>query len=153
MSTSGQLPETVAADLVDLGESLDACDMLVGRGKDAFDADEMLRYAAEALCNRMGEAVQRLDPGWRETMPEVPWRAIRDNRNVIVHAYRGVDYDELWRTLATDVPSVRESLAAVIGRARQQLVEAENEGDEPEAPSEGSRDTWEHPGAVEGPGI
>lgn len=95
------LPEAVAADLVDLGDALDACGALVERGKEDYASDEMLRYAAEALCNRMGEAVQRLDAGWRETMPGVPWRAIRDNRNVVVHAYRGIDSSTL-RTRPVD---------------------------------------------------
>ncbi|WP_277208473.1 HepT-like ribonuclease domain-containing protein [Isoptericola croceus] len=131
------LPEGVAADLVDLGDALDACGALVERGKEAYASDEMLRYAAEALCNRMGEAVQRLDAGWRETMPGVPWRAIRDNRNVVVHAYRGIDYDELWRTLTIDVPAVREALRSVVGQARRQLVGAADEA----ASRDGPKDT------------
>lgn len=121
---SGTLPEGVAADLVDLGEALDACAALVVRGKDGYDADEMLRYASEAICNRMGEAVQRLDQDWRETIPGVPWRAVRDNRNVVVHAYRGIDYDELWRTLVRDVPEVDRALRPFIDSARRQLEEA-----------------------------
>lgn len=142
MSRAERLAEHVAADLADLGETLEACSTLVARGREAFDADEMLRYAAEALCNRMGEAVQRLDPAWRATRPEVPWRAMRDNRNVVVHAYRGIDHDELWRTLAHDVPRVSERLRTVVGQARQQLVEdARERRRSGEAPDDGTLPT------------
>jgi uncharacterized protein with HEPN domain len=111
------LPERVVADLLDLDTGFRAAAELVRRGKAAYDADEMLRFAAEAISNRLGEAVQRLDAGWRSTVPEVPWRLIRDNRNFAVHAYEGINYDRLWNTLATEVPKVASLLAPFIEQA------------------------------------
>lgn len=47
--------------LHDLVEHAAAAARLVDRGRPAYDADEMLRYAAEDLLIRLGETVARID--------------------------------------------------------------------------------------------
>ena len=36
--------------------------------------------------------------------PEVPWKVMRDIRNVVVHRYFGVDPAVLWDTIQNDIP-------------------------------------------------
>lgn len=49
---------------------------LVTRGKSAYDADEVLRYAAEDLLIRLGECVSRIDrhkyPAGPSESPRIP---------------------------------------------------------------------------------
>jgi uncharacterized protein with HEPN domain len=80
---------------------------LVARGKDAYDSDEMLRLAAEAILHRVGEAVARLDrddPSLVAEHPEVRWRAMKGMKNVVAHDYGALDPEIVWTTLETNLP-------------------------------------------------
>jgi uncharacterized protein with HEPN domain len=92
---------------------LDFCEQaarLVARGHDAFESDEMLRLAAEALAQRVGEAVSRLSKASQDQHPAVPWRAMRGMRNLVVHDYGWIDDRVLWNTLTLDFPTLAEEL-------------------------------------------
>ena len=85
---------------------------LVSRGRDAYDSDEMLRLAAEALTHRIGEAAGRLSQSFQDEHAEVSWRAIRGMRNVVAHDYGRVDHAIMWNTLQHDLPRLASALAA-----------------------------------------
>lgn len=92
---------------------LDFCDRgarLVARGHDAFESDEMLRLAAEALAQRVGEAVSRLSKAFQDQHPAVPWRAMRGMRNLVVHDYGRIDDRVVWNTLTIDFPTLAKEL-------------------------------------------
>ncbi len=61
----------------------------------------------------LGEAVKRLSPEFRAAHDEVPWRKIAGMRDWVIHAYDNVDIDELWNTVATDVPKLRIQVRAI----------------------------------------
>ena len=95
--------------LRDLVEHARAVERLIARGKDAYDADEMLRYAAEDLLIRLGECVSRIDrdePEFVDANPVLELRRLKDARNVIAHGYDIVDTELLWAILSTNIPEV-----------------------------------------------
>lgn len=103
--------------LRDLVEHAQAAARLVARGKDAYDADEMLRYAAEDLLIRLGECVGRIDrddPTFVDQHPDLELRRLKDARNVIAHGYDVVDTELLWTILATNVPAVAARVEALL---------------------------------------
>ena len=92
---------------------LDFCEQaarLVARRHDAFESDEMLRLAAEALAQRVGEAVSRLSKAFQDQHPAVPWRAMRGMCNLVVHDYGRIDDRVVWNTLTLDFPTLAEEL-------------------------------------------
>ncbi|WP_460462213.1 HepT-like ribonuclease domain-containing protein [Arthrobacter pigmenti] len=62
---------------------------LVARGKAAYDQDEALRLAAEAILHKIGEAVSRLPDEFMKAHPEVPWHAMEATRNLMTHSCSG----------------------------------------------------------------
>lgn len=78
---------------------------LVARGRKAYDEDEMLRLAAEAILHRIGEAVNRLDTRVIDTNPHVRWRPMKGMRNVVAHEYGAIDHNIVWNALANELPS------------------------------------------------
>jgi uncharacterized protein with HEPN domain len=94
----------------DILESCEQAARLVARGHGAFESDEMLLLAAEALTQRVGEAVSRLSEGFQGQHPDVPWRAIRGMRNLVAHDYGRIDHRVVWNTLTTDFPALAERL-------------------------------------------
>jgi uncharacterized protein with HEPN domain len=111
-ATTAEPDSRAVADLV---EFCDAASRLVARGRAAYDSDEALRFAGEALIHRVGEAASRLSTGYLGQHPEVPWRAIRGMRNLIAHDYGRIDYVVLWNTMQNELPK----LAASLGFGRQ----------------------------------
>lgn len=89
-------------DIVDFGRL--AAD-LVSRGKDLYDEDVQLRLAGEAIIARLGGAVSRLPVEVFAEHPAIPFRSVKDMRNLVSHEYHRIDPDLVWATLATKVPS------------------------------------------------
>lgn len=77
---------------------------LVARGREAYDRDEMLRLAAEAILHKIGEAVARLSDHVTAGHPQVNWRPMKGMRNVVAHDYGAIDHDMVWNALADSLP-------------------------------------------------
>lgn len=54
----------------------------------------------------IGEAVKRLSPEFRAAHPEVPWKLIAGTRDKLIHFYEGVDLEEVWKMVISDVPQL-----------------------------------------------
>ena len=92
---------------------------LVVKGRSAFDEDEFLHYAAEALLVRLGEVVARIDqafPDISDQHPELELRQLKGARNVIAHGYDIVDYNIVWEVMSVDIPRVAANVEAMIGK-------------------------------------
>jgi uncharacterized protein with HEPN domain len=103
--------------LADLLDHAAAAARLIGRGRPAYQADEMLRYAAEDLIIRLGEAARRAqqaDPSAADAHPELELRQLNDSRNVLAHGYDIVDADIVWEILARDIPRVAAAVKALL---------------------------------------
>jgi uncharacterized protein with HEPN domain len=62
----------------------------------------------------LGEAVKRLSPEFRERYPEMPWGLIAGMRDNLIHEYDSVDLEEVWSTVARDVPRLLASLEPLL---------------------------------------
>jgi uncharacterized protein with HEPN domain len=87
-----------------------------GMGQLQFLDDEKTQSAVIHQLLVMGEAVKRLSPEFRSAHPELPWRMMAGMRDKLVHEYDDVDLDEVWETLARDVPPVIAALKALAPR-------------------------------------
>ena len=103
-------PRPLDPVLADIEEAAEAARELIGRGKDAWEEDRLLRLAGEAVIGRIADAANRLPAEVKRAMPEVPWDDVRDIRILVDHIYHRVDYEALWETLAEDVPLLLRQL-------------------------------------------
>jgi uncharacterized protein with HEPN domain len=72
-------------------------------GREAFDADVMVQYAVAHGLVLIGESAGKLSAAIRERYPEVPWRQIVAQRNVVVHEYDHIDLDAVWMVVSRDL--------------------------------------------------
>jgi uncharacterized protein with HEPN domain len=98
---------------------------LVSRGRKTFDGDPLLQRAAKNIVSEIGEAAKAIPASVLETIPGVPWRAVKGMRDKVTHDYPEVDLDILWDTLVTSLPAV----AGCILDARQQRPGAHTDTD------------------------
>jgi uncharacterized protein with HEPN domain len=54
----------------------------------------------------IGEAVKRLSPEFRAAHSEAPWRLIAGTRDKLIHFYEGVDLEEVWKMMTSDLPEL-----------------------------------------------
>jgi len=52
----------------------------------------------------IGEAASHLSEDFTAMHPELPWREMRDMRNIAVHEYFAVDSEIVWETLKKNLP-------------------------------------------------
>ena len=80
----------------------------------AFAADPKTLKAVTAEFAIIGEAARHIPPEVASAHPEVPWRSMRDMRNVVVHAYFSVEPAILWETVQNDLPGLVAALEALL---------------------------------------
>ena len=76
-------------------------------------SNQLLQSALAFNFTILGEAASRVASELRERHPAVPWAKTRGMRNVVVHGYFDIDWDDVWRTANLDVPLLRTQLADV----------------------------------------
>ena len=54
----------------------------------------------------IGEAVKRISLEFRAARPEVPWKLIAGTRDKLIHFYEGVDLEEVWKMVTSDLPEL-----------------------------------------------
>ncbi|PWU12659.1 MAG: hypothetical protein C5B51_00325 [Terriglobia bacterium] len=54
----------------------------------------------------IGEAVKRISPEFRAAHPEVPWKLIAGTRDKLIHFYEGVDLEEVWKMVTSNLPEL-----------------------------------------------
>ena len=62
-------------------------ELLYGVDRQKFLSDENLRLIAERRIEIIGEAAGRVSPQFRSAHPEIPWRQIIGQRNILIHDY------------------------------------------------------------------
>ncbi|MHC4354329.1 MAG: HepT-like ribonuclease domain-containing protein [Planctomycetota bacterium] len=72
-----------------------------------FLENRMVRNAVERNLEIIGEAARCVSQEFRDSVPEIPWRAMIALRNVLAHEYGEIRYERIWAVC-------REQLAALI---------------------------------------
>src|SRR5689334_19259061 len=83
---------------------------------DAFLKDCVRVRALERMLELIGEAARRVTPVCQAEHPEVPWRRIVGQRNILAHEYGRVDPKLLYRTAREDMPSQIAALERILPR-------------------------------------
>ncbi|NIR50091.1 DUF86 domain-containing protein [candidate division KSB1 bacterium] len=58
--------------------------------------------------------VSRLSDKFIEENNQVDWLKIRGFRNIVAHDYFGIDAEEVWQIIKTDLPKLRDDLHAIL---------------------------------------
>jgi uncharacterized protein with HEPN domain len=79
-----------------------------------FIDDLKLMRATERNLEIIGEAARRLSDEFTASQPDINWRAIIGQRNIIAHEYGQIDYELLYRTVTDDIPVLIRQLEEII---------------------------------------
>ena len=62
----------------------------------------------------IGETASHVPPEISDRHPQVPWKEMRDIRNIVIHEYFGVGLNILWETVRNDLPLLVPLLKEVL---------------------------------------
>ena len=77
-----------------------------GFTREAFLSEPKTQSAVLYQLIVVGEAVKRLSPEFRAQHPRTPWSLVAAMRDHLTHGYDVVDWQEVWKTVTTDVPEL-----------------------------------------------
>lgn len=110
-----------AADI--LGAIAEIQSFVRGTTFEQFAADAKTIRAVSACFAIVGEASSHLPPEVTAQAPEIAWKQIRRMRNIMVHAYFGVDLPIVWQTIEGDLPPLQAALRRVLAASGRTDVE------------------------------
>ncbi len=100
------------SDIIEAIEN--ALDYSAGMTFEQFIADRKTIDAVVRNFIIIGEASSHLPEEIIERHIDLPWREMRDMRNIVVHEYFGVDYMIVWETLKKNLPPLLPLLKHLI---------------------------------------
>lgn len=86
------------------------------RGNDlaGYLGDRKLQMAVERCVEIIGEAARRVSPSFQNSHPEIPWRNIIAQRNVLAHEYGEIKQERMWTLATTRIPELIAKLEPLI---------------------------------------
>ncbi len=111
---------TAPDDWSRLKHILDACQealkFIENQNKEDLQHNRMLALALVKELEIIGEAANNISMDCQLRYPDVPWKDMIGMRNRLVHAYFGINYDIVWRTVTESLPVLLVDVEAVIER-------------------------------------
>lgn len=87
---------------------------------DDYLKDRKLQLAVERALEIIGEAAKNVSPNLREDQPEIPWKKIIAQRNVISHEYGEIKQERIWTVVSQNIPELIEKLEPLVNQYRHE---------------------------------
>ena len=106
-----------AANLHDMLEvALEARELVVDVQVRAFLLDRVRVRALERMLELIGETARRIAPERRAAHPEIRWRRLIGQRNILAREYGRIVPRLLYQTAREDIPSLIAALERILPR-------------------------------------
>lgn len=89
-------------------------DYTKGYSKERLHSDLRTADAVVRNLEIVGEAVKRLPPALRDRRPEIEWAKISGLRDILIHAYFGVDLDIIWDVVESKLSALEQNVSALL---------------------------------------
>jgi uncharacterized protein with HEPN domain len=87
---------------------------IAGLDRPGFQESELVRSAVVQKLAIIGEAAARVSDELKARYGEIPWPKVVAFRNILVHAYFGIDWAEVWVAASRQAPGLRKQVAAIL---------------------------------------
>jgi uncharacterized protein with HEPN domain len=113
-------PDRVADYLQHMLDAIDRAilHMQALQSREDFEKHVMASDAVVRCIEIIGEAATKIaksDAAFAISHPDVPWEAMSTMRNKLIHDYFEVDYEVVWQTVKSDLPTLRAQIVELLG--------------------------------------
>lgn len=101
--------------LQDILDSINAAlDFVAGFELAGFFNDRKTKSATIRELEIIGEAASRISASIKEQYSSIPWRLLKDFRNVLSHEYFGVNEEIVWDIVTNKLPPLKSQIEKVL---------------------------------------
>ncbi len=79
-----------------------------------FHENTIVQDAVLRRLEIIGEAVKNISDNIRKKYPEIPWKQIAGMREVLIHAYFGVNLRRVWKVAVEDIPELKPKIVKIL---------------------------------------
>lgn len=101
------------------GAAREAKEYLQGLSEADFLASRLRQRAVERAHEVLGEAAGRVGKPLQDATPQIDWRRIIGQRNIIAHRYSKVDYVLLYRATRDHIPELLKALRDLLAPEKE----------------------------------
>lgn len=111
------MPRDFEVYLADILEAIDRIGRYTtGMRHETFAADQKTIDAVVRNLEVIGEAVKSLLPALRSQYPTMEWQKIAGLRDILIHAYFGVDIEIVWDVVETKLPGLKTTVESMLAK-------------------------------------
>ena len=79
-----------------------------------FKQNYMIVDAVVRNFEIIGEASKNIPDNIKENYPEIPWKRMIGLRNIVIHAYFGIDLENIWIIITENIPEVKPKIIEIL---------------------------------------
>ena len=99
------------SDIIEAIEAIE--DYVADIDFEKFVSDRKTYAATIRELEIIGEASVQLSENFKSLHPEIPWRLMKDFRNVLSHHYFGVNFEIVWDVVQQKLPKIKKQVAHI----------------------------------------
>lgn len=84
---------------------------------ESLSKDSMRKLALERVLELLGEAARGVTAEFQARHPQIDWRALIGQRNVLAHDYGKINHRRLYDTARQNVPVLLAELDRILGKS------------------------------------
>jgi uncharacterized protein with HEPN domain len=108
------MPRDVAYLLDILEAAKLAATYVSAKTQEEFVRDTQCQDAVIRRLEIIGEAARRISDETQARLPDLPWSAMINMRNLMIHEYDHVDLVVVWDTVQNHLPTLIQSIAPLV---------------------------------------
>ena len=85
--------------------------------REEFLRNRLVHSAVVRQFEIIGEAAGSLSEETQKQYSKVPWRIMKNFRNVLIHQYFGVDYNEVYTVIESELPSLKSNVQWILSNS------------------------------------
>ena len=81
---------------------------------DEFYSNQLVFDACLMNFILIGEMTLRIDESLKNDTQDIEWYKIKGFRNIVAHDYLGIDVEEVWQIIKSEMPKLKKQLEEII---------------------------------------